>query len=267
MYKKRSIFIILLLIAHTSWSATVEGSDSLPPASGMICKNLLSWFNKVGDVDDGIVAVKSPAEKPILNFAWIKSGKDIPRLRGFYGSYPFFTVFSDPTLGVPISAESGVIKFTLQEMVLDLRDYPKPKVIEDGLTVTEVSSPKSVRVFAELTNSIKPFSVEEIEKFVTPCIVASAGKYYLLTLHEKPISIVYTYIDEHKCAGIYLMGTAKDQQKKGYGKRLIEESLWLATQDGATHAALYVKPDIAYFYRKSGFQAVGEFDVYANIVS
>jgi GNAT superfamily N-acetyltransferase len=78
---------------------------------------------------------------------------------------------------------------------------------------------------------------------------------YLIGNHaSQPIGTAVLYRDTPKIAGIHSIGVVPDHRRKGYAADLLNHTLNLAKQQGASHATLQASSMAKELYLKTGFQ-------------
>ena len=78
---------------------------------------------------------------------------------------------------------------------------------------------------------------------------------YLIGNHgAQSIGTAVLYRDAAKIAGIHSIGVVPDHRRKGYAADLLNHSLYLAKQQGASHATLQASSMAKELYLKTGFQ-------------
>lgn len=213
--------------------------------------------------EGGLVALKSPARRPLANLVWgapTLAGLDL--CRRFYRARPFSWHLSPEQDPSPL-LEAGFRKLDpTPEMVFDLA-VARPWPPRPGVALTRPRSEEDLRGWAEVVGEGFGIPAEEVLEFHRP-LLRQAGVIPFLAWHSGQPAASALLFPGSSCAGIYSVSTRGAFRRLGLGSAVIHACLQETERAGLSKAVLYASAMGRPFYEREGFTTVQVLDEYCT---
>lgn len=211
--------------------------------------------------EGGLVALKSPARRPLANLVWGESSLvNLDRCRRFFGARPF-------SWHLPQGQDASVLLKAgfrkgdpTPEMVFNLAEgWPKPP--RPGVAVTRPVSAQDLQGWAEVVGEGFLMPAEDVLDFHLP-LLGQGGPVPFLAWHQgRPASAAMVFVGA-ACAAIYSVSTRACYRRLGLGGAVIRACLEEARGRGVEKVVLYASVMGRPFYEQEGFATVQVLDEY-----
>lgn len=153
-------------------------------------------------------------------------------------------------------------------MFCDLNEYTlRPYPIPEMLTIIECSSDRHFRDFGYVLASIFEPPCEQVKKFYTKISAIPEQsrenlKLFIGYVRDRPVSTAAVFVTD--VVGIYDVSTHPAMRKKGFGSAMFYRALKFAQDNGHQKIVLQASEDGLGIYKRFGFKALCEFNVWSN---
>lgn len=204
---------------------------------------------------DNLLALKSPASIPLVNFVWGEvNSEHLRQVKEFFGANEFYWLISDEhNQLIPSNLKSFFHAAEIfPEMHLDLNSF-KAKVNLEHITILNVKNENELQTWTETAIATFGFTEKSFKEFFYPLIENAGCIPLLLYYDQKPAATAMLYCGD-SVAGIYAMSTKSEFRRKGLGCAAINACVEIATQQQLEYAVLYASVDGEALYTELGFK-------------
>lgn len=205
---------------------------------------------------DNLLALKSPASLPLVNFVWGEvSSERLRQVKEFFGANEFYWLLSDEQNQlIPSNLKQffSVAEIFL-EMHLDLNSFDL-EVDSKHITVLKAKTNGELQTWTETAIETFGFTENSFKEFFYPLIENAECIPFLLSYDQNPAATAMLYCGD-SVAGIYAMSTKAEFRRKGLGSAAINACVELARQQQLGHVVLYASEDGEFLYSKLGFKS------------
>lgn len=205
---------------------------------------------------DNLLALKSPASLPLVNFVWGEvSSERLRQVKEFFGANEFYWLLSDEQNQlIPSNLKQFFsVAEIFSEMNLDLNSF-NAEVNSDHITILQAKTEHELQTWTGTAIATFGFTENSFKEFFYPLIKYAECIPFLLYYDQKAAATAMIYCGD-SVAGIYAMSTKAEFRRKGLGSAAINVCVTLARQQQLEHVVLYASEDGEFLYSKLGFKS------------
>ena len=203
-----------------------------------------------------LLALKSPAAIPLVNFVWGKVCSDnLARVKAFYGNCDFYWILtkSQQELLDGVTHQQFHTPVEFPEMIMDLSSYQLQMDKSSEVSVVKVQRTDELQLWTETAIATFGFTENDFKEFFYPLIDVANCIPLLIYYGEKPAATAMVYCGS-SVAGIYAMSTKSEFRRLGLGQVAVSECLAIAKEFKLDYAVLYASEDGQKLYQSMGFK-------------
>jgi ribosomal protein S18 acetylase RimI-like enzyme len=223
-------------------------------------QNFKDILNKMAMVDGwsifesgDLLALKSPAAIPLVNFVWGKVCSDnLARVKAFYGNCDFYWILTKSQKELlDVATQQQLEEFP--EMIMDLSSYQIQMDKSSEVSVVKVQRTDELQLWTETAIATFGFAENDFKAFFYPLIDIANCIPLLIYYGGKPAATAMVYCTS-SVAGIYAMSTKSEFRRLGLGRVAVNECLAIAKELDLDYAVLYASEDGQKLYQSMGFK-------------
>lgn len=202
---------------------------------------------------DGLLALKSEARIPLVNFIWgDPTPENIEKIKSFYQNKSFAWLLTAEQDDKHLLNAGFNLPESYPELVLSLDEYKFEKHSQD----IEIKIPKSneeLDLWMQVASETLEISAAELREFFEPLIKIAGDTPFLIYYEGMPAATSLVYCDDQS-AGVYAMTTLKKFRRNKLGWAATQACLEIAKNKNVPYAVLYSSPMGEPLYKKMGFK-------------
>ena len=200
-----------------------------------------------------LLALKSPAAIPLVNFVWGKVCSDnLARVKAFYGNCDFYWILTKSQKELLDGATQQQLE-EFPEMIMDLSSYQIQMDKSSEVSVVKVQRTDELQLWTETAIATFGFAENDFKAFFYPLIDIANCIPLLIYYGGKPAATAMVYCTS-SVAGIYAMSTKSEFRRLGLGRVAVNECLAIAKELDLDYAFLYASEDGQKLYQSMGFK-------------
>lgn len=206
--------------------------------------------------EHGLLALKSPAAIPLVNFVWGEISNDnLTLVKAFYGNCDFYWILtkSQKESLDEVSYQHFHTSEEFPEMIMDISSSQRRMDASPEVRVAKVLKSDELQLWTETAIATFGFAENDFKEFFYPLIDIANCIPLLLYYKEKPAATAMIYCGS-SVAGIYAMSTKHEFRRLGLGKAIVNECLAIAKESNLNYAVLYASKDGQQLYESMGFE-------------
>ncbi len=245
-------------------------------------RNLFEYTHRSGISSEGVVREDarmmcfcSPLDLPALNLAYLKAQPEAADLESIE---LFFRERGNPyTIWIPedgVAVGSSLVELGLNHAV----SLPAMVADLDDMRLNPQPLPGCSLRFVNRESDMGAFARAAFNGYEMPADIRERFTAFIMNLdpsHHPSNEIVVAMRGEEPVAsglmfrgsediGLYWISVVPHHRNRGMGSWLAQELLRVGKEEGYSHAVLQSSPVAASVYRRLGFRAVGNFQVYSH---